>query len=376
MIYLDNSATTPICNKALETLVKYSSENYYNPSAIYLQGVNVNRDIESAKQTITNALGVKYNNNLIFTSGATEANNLAILGAYRKSFKKMLFSVGEHPSVYNVALELKKRGVDVDFVKLQQNGEIDYIDLENKLNKEVSFISIMLVNNETGAINDIHRVFELKNKYCPDAILHSDGVQAFGKIKINLDFLGVDLFTVSAHKIFGPKGIGALFVKNKNLLNPIIFGGGQEYSIRSGTENVGAIMAFKSAVDDFGNIKDNYNHVSKCVDAFLGELKTINCLINSHHSPYVLSLSFCGINGETLVHMMEKRDILISRGSACSSKKSGNRILENMGLTNEQTLGSIRISFSKNTTIEDAIFAGKTLYECYNELKDRLKWTR
>ncbi len=376
MVYLDNSATTPICNKALETLVKYSSENYYNPSAIYLQGVSVNSDIESAKQTITNALGVKYNNNLIFTSGATEANNLAILGAYRKSFKKMLFSVGEHPSVYNVALELKKRGVDVDFVKLQQNGEIDYIDLENKLNKEVSFISIMLVNNETGAINDIHRVFELKNKYCPDAILHSDGVQAFGKIKINLDFLGVDLFTVSAHKIFGPKGIGALFVKNKNLLNPIIFGGGQEYGIRSGTENVGAIMAFKSAVDDFGNIKDNYNHVSKCVDAFLGELKTINCLINSHHSPYVLSLSFCGINGETLVHMMEKRDILISRGSACSSKKSGNRILENMGLTNEQTLGSIRISFSKNTTIEDAIFAGKTLYECYNELKDRLKWTR
>lgn len=376
MIYLDNSATTPICNKALETLVKYSSENYYNPSAIYLQGVNVNRDIESAKQTITNALGVKYNNNLIFTSGATEANNLAILGAYRKSFKKMLFSVGEHPSVYNVALELKKRGVDVDFVKLQQNGEIDYIDLENKLNKEVSFISIMLVNNETGAINDIHRVFELKNKYCPDAILHSDGVQAFGKIKINLDFLGVDLFTVSAHKIFGPKGIGALFVKNKNLLNPIIFGGGQEYSIRSGTENVGAIMAFKSAVDDFGNIKDNYNHVSKCVDAFLGELKTINCLINSHHSPYVLSLSFNGVNGETLVHMMEKQGILISRGSACSSKKSGNRILENMGLTNEQTLGSIRISFSKNTTIEDAISAGKTLYECYNELKDRLKWTR
>ena len=132
-------------------------------------------------------------------------------------------------------------------------------------------------------------------------------------------------------------------------------------------------MAFKSAVDDFGNIKDNYNHVSKCVDAFLGELKTIKCLINSHHSPYVLSLSFNGVNGETLVHMMEKQGILISRGSACSSKKSGNRILENMGLTNEQTLGSIRISFSKNTTIEDAIFAGKTLYECYNELKDRLK---
>ena len=373
MIYLDNSATTVICKKALDAMIKYSADCYYNPSAIYGNGAEISEDIEIAKQTITNALGVKYNNNLIFTSGATEANNLAILGSYRKNFKKMLFSVGEHPSVYNVALELKKRGVNVDFINLQQNGEIDYNDLQCKLSEDVSFISVMLVNNETGAINDIHRVYELKNKYCPNAILHSDGVQGFGKIKINLDYMGVDLFTISAHKIFGPKGIGALYVNNKNLLNPIIYGGGQEFNIRPGTENVCAIMAFMSAVEDFGNIKENYNHVTECFNCFVNEVKSNNVSINSHHSPYVLSLSFCGVNGETLVHMMEDRNILISRGSACSSKKSGNRVLEHMGLSTEQILGSVRVSFSKNTTINEAVIAGKTLNECYNELRKKLK---
>ena len=236
-----------------------------------------------------------------------------------------------------------------------------------------SFISVMAVCNETGSINDLRRVYELKTKYCPKAIFHSDGVQAFGKIKINVEYLGVDLFTVSGHKAFAPKGVGALYVKNKNILTPIVYGGGQEYNLRSGTENVPSIMAFKTAVEDFGNIKENYAKVQKIANVFKQELVSDGIKINSYHSPYVLSISFDGVNGETLVHMMEQRGIYISRGSACSSRKSGNRILENMGLNPEQIKGSLRVSFSKHTSLEEAKTAGQTLLECYKLLKEKLK---
>lgn len=373
MIYLDNSATTPLDENASKVYLEYACNNFFNPSAIYNKALSVSKDIENAKTVIAKALGVNFNNNIIFTASATEANNMAIKGSYRKNFGKMLFSVGEHPSVYNVALELKKRGVNVEFVKLQKNGEIDYLDLESKLDETVSFISVMLCGNETGAINDLKRISELKNKYCPKAIFHSDGVQGFGKIKINLDYFGVDLFTISGHKAFAPKGIGALYARDKNILNPIIFGGGQEYNLRSGTENVAGIMAFKTAVENIGNIKQNYEHTMQCFNAFVKQLTEPNIKINSNHSPYVLSLSFLGVNGETLVHMMEEKDIYISRGSACSSKKSGNRVLENMGLSNEYILGSVRVSFSKYTTIEDSIIAGKTLNDCYIKLKEKLR---
>lgn len=368
MIYLDNSATTPMCKKAYESLVSYSYENFFNPSAIYGLGQKVSNDIENAKITLAKALGTTFANNIIFTGSATEANNLAIRGSYRKSFNKMIFSMGEHPSVHNTAIELKKQGINVEFVGLQPNGQVDYDELERKLDDTVSFISIIHCSNETGAINDLRRISELKNKYCPNAIFHSDGVQAFGKMKINVEYFGVDLYTVSGHKVFGPKGIGALYVKNKNILTPIIYGGGQEYNLRSGTECVANIMAFKNAVEDFGDIKLNFNNVLSCNNAFLQQIDTVKVNSNPTINPYVLSLSFTGVNGETLVHMMEQNDILISRGSACSSKKSGNRVLESMGLNNEQILGSIRVSFCKNSNIDDCVKAGKCLNECYKKL--------
>ncbi len=374
MIYLDNASTTKICESAGQTMLKYASDFFYNPSAIYKEGAIIKKDIDEARRTICKALGTSFSDNVIFTGSATEANNLAILGSYRKNFGKMIFSYAEHPSVYNVTEQLKQSGACVEYVNLQANGEIDYADLESKLDESVSFISIMHVCNENGAINDLKRIGEIKNRICPKAIFHSDGVQAFGKLKINVDYFGVDLYTISGHKAFAPKGVGALYVKNKTILKPIIYGGGQEYGIRSSTENVPAIMAFKSAVEDFGNIKENYEHVQKCKEAFVESLNNSFVKINSYHSPYVLSLSFKGVNGETLVHMMEEKEILISRGSACSSKKSGNRILENMGLSPNEILGSVRISFSKNTEVEEARFAGKTIMECYNILKEKLRW--
>lgn len=373
MIYLDNAATTVLDSAASEEYLKYACCNFFNPSAIYGEGAKVKNKINEAKTVIANALGTSFLDNIIFTGSATEANNLAIMGAYRKNFGKMIFSYAEHPSVYNVAECLRQQGVKVEYVNLSQNGEVDYLDLENKLDDTVSFISIMHVCNETGAINNLKRIAEIKNKKCPKAIFHSDGVQAFGKIKINVDYFGVDLYTISGHKAFGPKGIGALYVKNKQILKPILFGGGQEYGIRSATENVPAIMAFKTAIENIGNIEQNYSHVQECFNAFIEQLNKEFVKVNSFHSPYVLSLSFSGVNGETLVHMMEQKGILISRGSACSSKKSGNRILEKMGLNAQEILGSVRISFSKNSTLKEAIDAGKQLQECYILLKEKLK---
>lgn len=373
MIYLDNSATTPLNELASKIYNDYSCNNFFNPSSIYKNALSVKNDIYTAKKTIAKALGTTFADNIIFTASATEANNLAIKGSLRGNKGKWLFSSGEHPSVYNVAMQLMQQGVKVEFIKLQPNGEIDYDDLKQKLTPDVVFISVIFCSNETGAINDLKKISDLKNQVCPNAIFHSDGVQGFGKLKINVEYFGVDLFTISAHKAFGPKGIGALYVRNKNILKPLIYGGGQEYNLRSGTENVGAIMAFKCAIDNIGNIKESYEHVKECRNTFISQLDLQNVKINSHHSPYVLSLSFKDVNGETLVHMLEQQDILISRGSACSSHNSGNRVLEAMGLDSNYVKGSVRISFSKLTTTLDASIAGKALNTCYTQLKEILK---
>lgn len=374
MIYLDNAATTQISKEALHAYNKYAEELFFNPSAIYRAGVSIKTSIDNARNTIKNALG-SNNGSIVFTSSATEANNLAIMGSLRNNFKKVILSSADHPSTYNVGLELKKRGIQVEFCPLQPNGEINYEALEELLDENVNLISVIHVSNETGAINDIKRINEIKKLKCPKAIFHVDGVQAFSKIKINLDYFGVDLYTISAHKVEGPKGVAALFVRNSIVIKPIVFGGGQENNLRSGTENVPAIMGFEAAVKNFGNITENLKYVTNLKNVFIENLKDIPCRINStqNNSPYILSLSFKGVKGETLVHMMEQYDILISTGSACSSKKEGNRVLEQMNVSHEEIVGSVRISFSKNNTENEIQTASLQLKNCYLELLEKLR---
>lgn len=374
MIYLDNAATTKMCKSAIEQYVKYAEENYFNPSAIYNAGVETSVQIENAKKTLCNALAVDFSNNIIFCSGATEADNLAILGCARNNFKRFVFSSSEHPAVYRVAEKLLNQGYKVDFIPVQPCGEIDYVALEEMLDEDVNFISVIHVCNETGAINDLKKINEIRQKKCPHAIFHSDGVQAFGKINVNLLSCGVDLYTVSAHKMHGPKGVAALYIKNKNSLKAQVLGGGQEYGLRSGTENTSGIMAFKAAVDDVGNIQNNFKHVSALNNIVRDNLGDI-CKYNSckNGSPYILSLSFEGVNGETLVHMLEEQSIYISTGSACSSKRTGNRVLESMNYTQKQIVGSVRISFCKNNTSEEVKIAADALVLNYTKLKEKLK---
>ena len=377
-IFLDNASTTKLYDEAVKNLIEYSTEKYFNPSSIYKEGLENFKAITSVKDLICKELGVKFKNNIIFTGSATEASNLAIMGSVRSSFKKLVFSVGEHPSVYNTALNLKLKNpnLDIEFVSLQKTGEVDYDALENILKSgEVNFISIMHVSNETGAINNLNKISALRKKYAPNAILHIDGVQGFGKFKVNLEELDVDFFTLSAHKLHGPKGLGALYVKNPNKLTPQIWGGGQEYALRSGTENIASIMAFKVAIEKIDQTNQTLTRVENLKQKFkniffenINPKIKIKMIENQNVSPYIFNLSIVGLKGETLLYLCSSKGLLISTGSACSSKKSGNRILENMGYTKEEVEGNIRVSFSNLTTEDEVCEGAKILADCVNEL--------
>lgn len=373
MIYLDNAATTKPSQKFINSIQEHLENTFYNPSAPYKQGVDVSKMLDNAKKEICDFLELDYKNNLIFTGSATEANNIAILGSMRKNFKHLVFSEGEHPSVYNVAKELENQGLKVDFIPLQKNGQVDYDKLKQVLTKETSFISCMLVNNETGAINNLQKIVDIKNEICPNAIIHSDIVQGFGKV-INCKYLqDIDIITFSAHKIYGCKGLGILYAKDIKKIKPIQFGGGQEYNLRSGTENLPAILAFVENVKEINLIKD-IDHVKTLKETFIKHIKNDGVQINSYDScsPYILNITFKGVRGETMLNACCSKDIIIGTGSACSSKKMGNRVLTSMGISNDDILHSVRISFSKYNTINEVEIAAKEILQIYLDLKQKM----
>lgn len=374
MIYLDNASTTKLSDEGKNQINK-SHDFFWNPSALYGKGLEVKRLIIEAKKEICGALGTSYSDNLIFTASATESNNLAIFGSIKKTKEQLIFSQGEHPSVYNCALELKARGYEVRFIPLTDSGEVDILAFKKLLEKPTAFVSIMHVNNETGAINDIKKLVTLTKKKYPNATFHCDGVQAFGKIPVNVTSLGVDFYTVSGHKIHAPKGIGALYGKNFKKLKPIIFGGGQELGLRSGTENTQYILAFAEVVKNF-KIKENFNKVieiNKYVKDFFAREKIASLNSSKNTSPYILSYSFEKVRGETLVRMLEEEGIIIGTGSACSSKKGGlNRTLEAMGKSKEQNQGAVRISFSGKSSLEEVKIATEIILKTYKKLLDKV----
>lgn len=377
MIFLDNASTTRIYEKSLEVYNLASMNDFYNPGALYNLGSKNYKSINESKINFLKYLGATSNDKIIFTSGATESNNMAIMGSIKNKNAKLLFSLGEHPAVYNVAKNLESLGYNVEYIKLIENGEIDYNDFVNKIDDKVAFVSIMHVNNETGAVNDIEKLVKYAKSINPKIIFHSDGVQAFGKIDVNVNRLGVDLYTISGHKIHAPRGVGALFCKNGINLKPIIFGGGQENGLRSGTENYPAIKAFdKSAEIILKNRMENFNHVKKLSELFKQELLALvpNVVFNGENkSPYIVSFSLPGSRAETLLHMLDDKGVLLSNGSACSTKKLGNRILQAMGVSNSLIEGSLRVSFSEENTIDEIKIATQEIANCYNEYISKIK---
>ncbi|MBR4270967.1 MAG: cysteine desulfurase [Clostridia bacterium] len=359
MIYFDNSATTKIRPEVADFIHEYSINHFFNPSSVYGYAVKVKNDILDGKQRMIKLLQGNQNDNIIFTGSATEANNLALIGSSRKN-KKILISKGEHPSVFETAKNLVNSGFEVDFIDINKDGTLSIEDLKAKMSAEVGVVSVIHVSNETGAINDLKQIGKVVKSINKSCIFHSDGVQAWGKIKENLLDWQVDMYTMSAHKIHGPKGVAALYVKSGINLKPIIFGGGQENGLRSGTENPAGILGFVLASElmyaDFDKKRKHIDGLKKKLLTLLDE-SGLKFVLNSSDLALsnIVSISFPMIRGEVLLHSLEKYDICISTGSACSSKKIGNRVLNEMKLASELLLGNIRVSFSEFNTESEVI---------------------
>lgn len=356
--YFDNASTTMVDLDIIKDWEKLNEEHFYNPSAIYKSGNNSHNLLEQYRLSLLKMLHAGESDGLIFTGSATESNNTAFYGTLKKN-SKILVSSGEHSSNYAIYKELTNCGYNVELVNITQDGVLDMQDFMDKMTRDVSFVSIIHVSNETGAINDIKQIVKYAKSVNPNVIFHSDGTQAVGKIDVNLKSLGVDLYSFSAHKIGGTKGVGALFVKNGVRIKPFIVGGGQEKGLRSGTENIlGIYSLYKGLSTRLQSLKDDMARVTEIRDFMVTELEKIDGVtcnaISSPRSPYIISATVDNVRSETLINMLEDDGFIIGNGSACSSKLSGNRVLSAMGVPDEKIRGAIRISMSYTTDLKDA----------------------
>lgn len=357
VIYLDNSATTQPCEKAIKSINYALNECWGNPSSLYDIGFNAQRLIDDTRKAISKVLHCR-DDEIYFTGSGTEGNNTAILGAVyarKKRGNRIVTTAIEHPSVLETMKRLENEGFEVIYLKPQSDGAISTEDLKNAINEKTIFVSIMLVNNETGAVQAVKKAADVIKAANAPALLHCDGVQAFGKMPINLSALGVDLFTASAHKIHGPKGVGVLYIKKGVTIKPLITGGGQEKGMRSGTESVPLIYGLKGAVDSLGSINQNLDTVQKLWDyAKQTLLDTGLVKINScdYGLPYILNISVEGYRSETMLHFLEANGVYVSSGSACA-KGEGSYVLNEMGLSKKSVDSALRISFSRFNTKED-----------------------
>ncbi len=357
-IYFDNASTTKPIDSVIKKCTEISSNFYYNPSSLYKSGLNIEKEITNSRDILSQCLGVN-SNEVIFTSGATEANNLAIQGvssAYKRNGNHIITNKAEHSSVYETFKYLENNGFSVTYIPLNKSGYIDIDTVTNCIKKETTLISIMHVNNETGTIQNIEDLaYAIKSKNS-QTIFHVDGVQGFAKHYLNLK--NVDLYTCSSHKIHGIKGTGALYIKKGTKINPLFYGGLQENSIRPGTENTIGIISFSLAAQvAFENMGTSINHVKKLKNRLLEHLKQIdNIHINGdflNGSPYILNFSIVGVKSEVMLHSLEQDNVLVSAGSTCNSRKKDKNILEHYGLSTEIADSAIRVSFSCYNTIEE-----------------------
>lgn len=376
MIYFDNASTTMPDKTEVNHFID-ATKNFFNPSAAYNVAVEVNKNINNIRRATLQSLNASTLDNFVFTSGATEANNLIIKGVTKKKSAKLIFSAGEHPSVYNVAKELAGQGYNVVFIPLLNNGKVNDAIFAKEMDENTAFVSMIHVSNETGAINDIQKLVAIAKSKNPNVVFHSDGVQAFGKINVNLSHLQVDAYTISAHKCNGLKGIGGLYLKNGVNIKPQILGGGQEKTLRSGTENYPAIFSFNQTINvATDNIEKKYNHVKELSTFLKQEINNnffdIKIASDDNCSPYIVSLMVGDVMSETLVYMLSEKSCYVGNGSACSSKNKNNRILESMGYGIEDIKGAIRVSFSANNNIDEIKLFLHALKSCIDEYKSKV----
>lgn len=363
MVYLDNSATTPLDPDVIRVMGDVMEKVMGNPSSLHGVGGKAERLVKQSREVVAKSLGVSPNE-VIFTSGGTEGNNMAIKGVawqYRNRGRHLITTEVEHPSVYEVFGQLADLGWKVTYLPVDEEGCVDPEAVEQALTDETVLVSVMHVNNETGTIQPVEAIGCLLRKH-PKVLFHVDGVQAFGKVPLKPKEWGIDLLTLSAHKFHGPKGTGCLILREGVTLFPLLAGGGQEGGLRSGTLNVPGIAGLAKAAALASQRRTELaprlmawkQMMVKELQASLTHMKVNGDLSEAGGAPHILSLSFPGLKSEVIVHALEEKGVVVSSKSACSSKgEKPSRILKAMGLDDAAAIGSIRISMGAQTTEAD-----------------------
>ena len=381
--YFDNSATTRVGENVIETVTKVMTEDFGNPSSKHAKGVQSEAYLKDACQVLAKLLKVKEKE-ILFTSGGTESNNMALIGtalANERAGRHIITTSIEHPSVLEPLRSLAERRVDpfeITYLPVDAKGHVSLSDLKEAIREDTILVSIMMVNNEIGAIQDIAGIGKVIKEKNPKTLLHVDAIQAFGKLEILPNKMGIDLMSVSSHKFHGPKGVGFLYIREGTKIKPLIYGGGQQKGMRSGTDNVPGIAGMAvAATESYAAREENVRHMISLKDLLTEELekiaqeeqgKSFSIRINSQKgelsAPHILSATFAPVKSEVLLHALEERGIYVSSGSACSSNKPGvSRTLESIGLSAKEADCTIRFSFCKDNTAGEVLYAAEQLRE-------------
>jgi cysteine desulfurase len=363
LIYLDNAASTQIHDDVLESMLPYLKEQYGNPSSIHRYGRLSRKAVEKARKQIASLINAEPSE-IFITSGGTESNNTALQGiATKHSSGQIITSSIEHDAILEPCKKLSQEGFDVVYLPVNNFGTINLSDLKNFLSEKTRIVSIMFGNNEVGTIQPIAQITKICHEH--DVLFHTDAVQAVGKVPINVRELGVDLLSISSHKLYGPKGIGALYIKKGTLLNPLILGGGQEHGLRSGTENVANVVGFGKACDIAkSNLNENISHMKKLRNTLVQNVSNgiSQVTINGdpeNHLPNNAHFTFLGVNGEDLIIKLDEYGVAASTGSACSvHTQKASHVLQAMGFSHEQITGSLRLTtgiFNNENEIEETV---------------------
>ncbi len=370
--YFDNSATTRVFDSVKDVVVKVMTEDYGNAAAKHLKGVEAENYIKEARSIIAKTLKVQ-DKEILFTSGGSESNNMALIGtaqAYKRTGNHIISSNIEHASVYRPLEYLEEQGFEVTYLPVDHQGHIDLKELEGALRPETILVSIMYVNNEIGSVEPIEEISKVIKKKNPDTLLHVDAIQAYGKLEIYPKHQGIDLMSVSGHKLHGPKGVGFLYIGEGVKIKPLIYGGGQQKGLRSGTENVPGVAGLGEAVKEvFTNHQEKLDNLYGLKDYFMTRIQELDGVwLNSQpgreSAPQIVSVSFEGIRSEVLLHALEEKGIYVSSGSACSINHPGvSGALKGIGVKRELLDGTLRFSFGLFNTREEIDYAMEALKE-------------
>lgn len=371
-VYLDNSATTKCFDSVAALMTRIMCEDYGNPASLHLKGIEAENHIKHAKEII--AANLKVNEKeLYFTSGGTEADNLALVGtalANQRAGRHIITTSIEHPAILQATQYLSEQGFYVTYLPVDKSGRIRLEDLERSVTGETILVSVMHTNNEIGAIQPVAEAAALVKSINPSIAFHVDAVQGFGKFRIYPKRMGIDLLSVSGHKIHGPKGVGLLYCDERVKIKPLLYGGGQQKGLRPGTENVPGSAGLAKAVEEiYADLDGDVEKLYQLRDYFIWQLSgldgvTVNGPLGRECAPHIVSVSIRGVRSEVMLHALEEKDIYVSAGSACSAKKhKQSNTLQAIGLDQDLMDSTLRFSFSVFTTMEEINYTIQAMYD-------------